>query len=42
MKANPYTIRYWPTWLALGLLRCMVWLPYRAQLASGRLLGAVA
>ncbi len=42
MKANPYAIRYWPTWLALGLLRCMVWLPYRAQLASGRLLGAVA
>jgi KDO2-lipid IV(A) lauroyltransferase len=42
MNANPYAIRYWPTWLALGLLRCLVWLPYRAQLASGRLLGAVA
>jgi len=40
MNANPFAIRYWPTWLALGLLRCMVWLPYRAQLATGRRLGA--
>jgi KDO2-lipid IV(A) lauroyltransferase len=40
MNANPFAIRYWPTWLALGLLRCMVWLPYRAQLAAGRRLGA--
>jgi KDO2-lipid IV(A) lauroyltransferase len=39
MNANPYAIRYWPTWLALGLLRCLVWLPYRTQLAAGRLLG---
>jgi len=41
MNANPFAIRYWPTWLALGLLRCLVWLPYRAQLAAGRLLGGL-
>lgn len=41
MNANPFAIRYWPTWLVLGLLRCMVWLPYRLQLACGRLLGGV-
>jgi KDO2-lipid IV(A) lauroyltransferase len=41
MKANPYALRYWPTWLALGLLRCLVWLPYRMQLATGRLLGGI-
>jgi KDO2-lipid IV(A) lauroyltransferase len=41
MNANPFAIRNWPAWLALGLLRCMVWLPYRAQLAAGRRLGAV-
>ena len=40
MNANPFAIRYWPTWLALGLLRCLVWLPYATQLAAGRLLGA--
>ena len=40
MNANPFAIRYWPTWLTLGLLRCMVWLPYRAQLTAGRRLGA--
>ena len=41
MNANPYAIHYWPTWLALGLLRGVVWLPYRAQLATGRLLGRI-
>ena len=34
--------RYWPTWLGLGLLRLVCLLPYRAQLALGRLLGRVA
>ena len=41
MNTNPFAIRYWPTWLAMGLLRCLVWLPYRTQLAAGRCLGTV-
>ncbi|HYQ72219.1 MAG TPA: lipid A biosynthesis acyltransferase, partial [Gammaproteobacteria bacterium] len=41
MNARPFAVRYWPTWLALGLLRCLVWLPYRAQRAAGRLLGGI-
>lgn len=31
--------RYWPIWLALGLVRLLVALPFRAQLAAGRLIG---
>jgi len=31
--------RYWPTWLAFGLVRLVVRLPYRAQLFIGRRLG---
>lgn len=31
--------RYWPTWLALGLLRLASLLPLRAQMALGRWLG---
>jgi len=34
--------RYWPTWLALGLLRGVTRLPYRAQMACGDLIGALA
>jgi len=31
--------RYWPTWLAIGLLRLAIKLPYRLQLVIGRNLG---
>lgn len=31
--------RYWPTWIALGLLWCLVQLPYRWQLSIGAWLG---
>lgn len=31
--------RYWPTWIALGLLRLGTLLPFRAQLRLGRWLG---
>jgi KDO2-lipid IV(A) lauroyltransferase len=31
--------RFWPTWLGTGLLRLVIKLPYRIQLAIGRLLG---
>jgi KDO2-lipid IV(A) lauroyltransferase len=31
--------RYWPTWLAFGLVRLVVRLPYRVQLVIGRKLG---
>ncbi|HEX5765131.1 MAG TPA: LpxL/LpxP family Kdo(2)-lipid IV(A) lauroyl/palmitoleoyl acyltransferase [Woeseiaceae bacterium] len=34
--------RYWPTWLGLGLLRLVCLLPYRMQLALGKLLGRIA
>jgi len=30
---------YWPTWLAFGLIRLVIMLPYRLQLACGRILG---
>lgn len=31
--------RYWPTWLAIGVLQLIVHLPYRLQLAIGRAVG---
>jgi Kdo2-lipid IVA lauroyltransferase/acyltransferase len=34
--------KYWPTWLGLGLLRLVCLLPYRIQLALGKLLGRIA
>ncbi|MEM7430904.1 MAG: LpxL/LpxP family Kdo(2)-lipid IV(A) lauroyl/palmitoleoyl acyltransferase [Pseudomonadota bacterium] len=34
--------RYWPTWVGLGLLRCVCWLPHRTRLAIGRFIGRVA
>ncbi len=34
--------RYWPTWVGLGLLRMICWLPHRALLALGRLVGRLA
>lgn len=30
---------YWPTWLGLGLLRLVCWLPHRLALAIGRVIG---
>jgi KDO2-lipid IV(A) lauroyltransferase len=44
MAALPLALvspRYWPTWLALGLLRALAPLPYRTQLAIGRTLGRI-
>jgi KDO2-lipid IV(A) lauroyltransferase len=34
--------RYWPTWLGLGLLRVICWLPHGVLLAIGRLIGRLA
>jgi Kdo2-lipid IVA lauroyltransferase/acyltransferase len=31
--------RYWPVWLALGLVRLLAALPYGAQLVAGRVIG---
>jgi len=31
--------RYWPSWLGIGLMRLVILLPYRLQLAIGRMLG---
>lgn len=31
--------RYWPTWIGLGLLRVLAWLPFPAQLRVGAALG---
>lgn len=32
----------WPTWVGLGLLRVMCWLPHSMALATGRILGRLA
>jgi KDO2-lipid IV(A) lauroyltransferase len=32
----------WPTWIGMGLLRVVCWLPHSAALAVGRILGRVA
>jgi KDO2-lipid IV(A) lauroyltransferase len=42
MPARFYAPRYWPTWLALGVMRLVVMLPYPAVLAVGRGLGRIA
>lgn len=34
--------RYWLTWVALGMLRLVVFLPYRAQIKIGRSLGIMS
>ncbi|WP_192034882.1 LpxL/LpxP family Kdo(2)-lipid IV(A) lauroyl/palmitoleoyl acyltransferase [Halomonas sp. YLGW01] len=34
--------RYWPTWLAIGLMRLIAWLPWRLKLGIGRLIGLLA
>ncbi|MDX1507522.1 MAG: LpxL/LpxP family Kdo(2)-lipid IV(A) lauroyl/palmitoleoyl acyltransferase [Woeseiaceae bacterium] len=39
---NFWTPRYWPTWLGMGLLRVLCWLPYRWALAVGRGIGRLA
>jgi len=36
------TPRYWPLWLGLGLVRLIILLPWRLQLALGRTLGRLA
>ena len=41
MNTRPYSIRYWPTWLGLGLLWCLSRLPYAWQMGIGRLLGNI-
>jgi len=39
-KASDYlSPKYWSTWCLLGLMRLVALLPYRGQLAAGRLLG---
>jgi KDO2-lipid IV(A) lauroyltransferase len=42
MPARFFGPRYWPTWLALGVMRLVVMLPYPAILAAGRALGRLA
>lgn len=34
--------RYWPTWVGMGLLRLVCWLPHNAALATGRAFGQLA
>ncbi|MBZ9557651.1 MULTISPECIES: LpxL/LpxP family Kdo(2)-lipid IV(A) lauroyl/palmitoleoyl acyltransferase [unclassified Modicisalibacter] len=34
--------RYWPTWLAIGLMRLGAWLPWRLKLVVGRTIGWLA
>ena len=35
-------LRYWPTWIGLGVLRVLTWLPFSAQVFIGRMLGRIA
>lgn len=37
-----YHPKYWPTWLGLGVLRLVCWLPHRVALSIGRGLGRLA
>ena len=37
-----YSPRYWGVWLLFGLMRAVVWLPYRWQLAIGRTIGRIS
>lgn len=36
-----YSPRFWPMWCIFGLLRLVTLLPYRVELAAGRLLGRI-
>ncbi|WP_371376950.1 LpxL/LpxP family Kdo(2)-lipid IV(A) lauroyl/palmitoleoyl acyltransferase [Thalassotalea aquiviva] len=38
-KANFLLPKYWPTWIAVCLLWLISWLPYKFQLALGRVVG---
>ncbi|MGD8313025.1 MAG: LpxL/LpxP family Kdo(2)-lipid IV(A) lauroyl/palmitoleoyl acyltransferase [Gammaproteobacteria bacterium] len=42
MNPRLLSIRYWPTWIGLGLLRCLCRLPYPWQIAVGRRLGRLS
>lgn len=33
--------KFWPTWLGIGFMYLLSWLPFRVQLALGRLIGRV-
>ena len=39
MHTHPYSIRYWPTWMAIAVLWCLSHLPFAWQLAMGRFIG---
>jgi KDO2-lipid IV(A) lauroyltransferase len=39
MHTHPYSIRYWPTWMAIAVLWCLSQLPFAWQLAIGRFIG---
>lgn len=39
MHRHPYSIRYWPTWMAIAVLWCLSHLPFTWQLAIGRFIG---
>lgn len=41
MPDSVFHPRYWPTWIGLGILRCIILLPFPAQQAIGRGLGRV-
>ena len=39
MHTHPYSIRYWPTWMAIAVLWCLSHLPFSWQLAIGHFIG---
>ena len=41
MQAALLSPRYWPTWLAMGIMRLLAWLPYSWGYAIGAGLGSL-
>jgi KDO2-lipid IV(A) lauroyltransferase len=39
MRAEMFALKYWPTWVGIGVLRLLQPLPYAAQLVLGRFFG---
>lgn len=42
VSPSPLDPRRWPAWIAIGVIRAIAWLPYRALLRVGRVLGWLA
>ena len=41
MPDSPFHPHYWPTWLGIGLLRCIALLPFSVQQSLGKVIGKI-